>query len=272
MKSLFTLLTLHAGCLLAADIPAHPLASKGESIFSDDFNRAELGGNWRIGTPTFSITDGVLHGGQTGPGHSAVGFVKVGRKDVIVEFKMRFDRAKSINAVFNDKDYKEGHAGHICRVSFLPGRIFLADDKERLRHDIEELRKDPKRKAEADKLVEGRTLGFPNKLDPTKWYRVRIELLGDELRVSLDDRPVAHLKSSGIAHAMGLGRSAGLQSAVEDRDDARREAGGGGDEVHQCACGKRPFVCRAGTACSGADAVSELEHDCGKWREESAAA
>ena len=29
---------------------------------------------------------------------------------------------------FNDKDYKDGHAGHICRVSFLPGRIFLADD------------------------------------------------------------------------------------------------------------------------------------------------
>ena len=115
---------------------------------------------------------------------------------------MRFDSAKSINAVFNDKEYKDGNAGHICRVSFLPGRIFLADDKERLRHEIEELRKDPKRKAEADKLVEGRTLGFPTKIDPAKWYRVRIELLGDELRVCLDDQPVAYLKSSGIAHAM----------------------------------------------------------------------
>ena len=201
-RTLIALIALHSGLACAADIPSQALATKGESIFSDDFNRAELGGNWRIGTPTFSITDGVLTGGQTAPGHSAVGFVKVGRKDVIVEFKMRFDRAKSINAVFNHKDYKDGHAGHICRVSFLPGRIFLADDKERLRHDIEEMRKDPKRKAEADKLVEGRTLGFPTKIDPAKWYRVRIELIADELRVSLDDQPVAYLKSSGIAHAM----------------------------------------------------------------------
>jgi hypothetical protein len=142
----------------------------------------------------------VLQGGQKGPGHAAVGFVKVGRKDVIVEFKMRFGQAKSINAVFNDKEYKEGHAGHICRVSFLPGRIFLADDKERLRHDIEQMRKDPKRKAEGDKLVDGRTVGFPHQLDPAKWYRVRIELIGEELRVCLDGRPVAYLKSSGIAH------------------------------------------------------------------------
>lgn len=201
-KALLTLLALQIGLACAAEIPAQPLAGKGEPVFTDDFNRTELGSHWRIGTPTFSIADGVLHGGQKGPGHAAVGFVKVGRKDVIVEFKMRFDQAKSINAVFNDKEYKEGHAGHICRVSFLPGRIFLADDKERLRHDIEEMRKDPKRKAEGDKLVRGRTVGFPNKFDPSKWYRVRIELLGDELRVCLDDQPVAYLKSSGIDHAI----------------------------------------------------------------------
>lgn len=201
-RTLSLIIALHASLACAADIPSQALASIGEPVFTDDFNRAELGGNWRIGTPTFSITDGVLHGGQAGPGHSAVGFVKVGRKDVIVEFKMRFDRAKSINAVFNDKEYKEGHAGHICRVSFLPGRIFLADDKERLRHDIKEMRKDPKRKAEADKIVEGRTLSFPTKIDPAKWYRVRIELIADELRVCLDDQPVAYLKSSGIAHAV----------------------------------------------------------------------
>ena len=202
LKTLTALITLHAGFLFAADIPAQALASKGDPVFSDDFNRIELGAAWRIGTPAFSIADGVLKAGQSGPGHAAVGFVKVDRKDVIVEFKMRFDSAKSINAVFNDKEYKDGHAGHICRVSFLPGRIFLADDKERLRHEIEEMRKDPNRKAEADKLVAGRTIGFPIKIDATKWYHVRIELIGEELRVSLDDQPVAYLKSSGIAHAI----------------------------------------------------------------------
>lgn len=100
----------------------------------------------------------------------------------------------------NDRDYKDGHAGHICRVSLSPARIFLADDKERLRHEIEEMRKDPARKAEADKLVAGRSAGFPAKLEPRRWYQLAIVIVGDEMRVSLDGKEVGSLKSSGLAH------------------------------------------------------------------------
>ncbi|MBI3882184.1 MAG: hypothetical protein HY301_19250 [Verrucomicrobia bacterium] len=174
-------------------------AKKGAPIFSDDFNRAELGAAWRVLHPECVIADGALKISQVKE-HSAVGMVKVGRKDVVIEFKFQLGGATSFNAVLNDRDFKEGHGGHICRVSLSQRQIFLADDKERLRHDLEEMRKDPKRKAEADKLVAGRSIGSPMKLDPTRWYQLAITLIGDEMRVSLDGSPVGSLKSSGLAH------------------------------------------------------------------------
>ncbi len=179
----------------AAESPAQT----GAPIFSDDFNRAALGDAWRISFPEFTISDGVLKAAQVKE-HSAVGMVKVGRKDVVIEFKFQFAGASGINAVCNDRDYKDGHAGHICRVSLLPTQIFLADDKERLRHEIEEMRKDPARKAEADKLVAGRSASFPAKLELHRWYRLAIVIIGEEMRVSLDGKEVGALKSSGIAH------------------------------------------------------------------------
>src|SRR2546423_1344756 len=131
---------------MAADAPSLPAPSaKGALVFSDDFNRAELGDAWRITTPVFEISEGALKATQTQP-HSAVGMVKVGRKDMVIEFKFRLGGASSINAVCNDRDYKDGHAGHICRVSLSTRQIFLGDDKERLRHEIEEMSKDPAKK------------------------------------------------------------------------------------------------------------------------------
>lgn len=196
---LLALLASACGHAPAADVPAQPIAKKGALIFSDDFERTELGNAWRITTPSFTIADGMLKATQTQQ-HSAVGMVKVGRKDMVIEFKFRLGGASSINAVCNDRDYKEGHAGHICRVSLSPKQIFLGDDKERLRHEIEEMRKDPARKAEVTKLIAGRSVGILANLEPGRWYLLGIEIVGDEMRVSLDGKAVGFLKSSGIAH------------------------------------------------------------------------
>jgi hypothetical protein len=133
-------LSLNLVSLIAAES-----AKRDAPIFSDDFNCAELGDAWRVSTPTFVLADGALKATQTHP-HSAVGMVKVGRKDGVIECRFRFDGATVINTVFNDRDFKDGHGGHLARVSLSPNRIYLSDDKERLRHDSEEMRKDPKRK------------------------------------------------------------------------------------------------------------------------------
>jgi hypothetical protein len=185
----------------AAAVPEKPLAQKGASLFSDDFERAELGKAWLANTPSFTIANGIMVGSQTRPEHGAVASAPVAFKDAIIEFKFRFEGATSINAVCDDKAFTGSHAGHICRVTITPRQIRLGDDKEGgMRNDILEMRRDPARKAEGDKLLVGRGQAINTTIEPHRWYRMTIEIVDDEMRVSLDDQPLGYLKSSGIAH------------------------------------------------------------------------
>lgn len=186
--------------VVAADISAEPLASKGEIVFSDDFNRDSLGDKWRVTTPTFVIADGVMKGSQTKEEHGAVARVNVGKKDLVIDFKFRLMGASHVNAVCNDRAYKDSHGSHICRVAIQPDQIFIGDDKERTSKAIEAMRKDPTRKAEVQKLIAGRSVSVPFKFEPDRWYQMSMEIVGDEMRVSVDDKPVGYLKSSGIDH------------------------------------------------------------------------
>ena len=203
----FTLLPMNHLCLLtalclAAHAPAQPPSAGETEIFSDLFERAELGSAWRVVTPAFTIADGVLKGSQTRSDHGAVGSIHAPFRDGVIEFRFRFEGATSINAVCDDKGFKGSHAGHICRVAITPKQIRLGDDKEGvMRNDILEMRKDPARKAEAEKLLAGRGSTVPVKLEPGQWHTMRIAITGDTLRAALDGAPVASLQSPGIAHA-----------------------------------------------------------------------
>jgi hypothetical protein len=196
---------LAASCLLTASVFAaersgEPLAQKGELIFSDDFERTDLG-EWKSLIPTFTVKDGALKGEQTRDDHGAVGRVYLPMKDVVVAFKFKLDGSTGFNAVFDDQKHKGSRAGHICRVAFAPKQIRLGDDKEGvMRNDIYEMRKDPARKAEADKLLVGRGTATNVALDPEPWHSVTIEIRGDQMRVTLDGKSVGELKSPGIAH------------------------------------------------------------------------
>jgi hypothetical protein len=122
-------------------------------------------------------------------------------KDVIVSFRFKLDGSTGFNAVFDDKNFKGSHAGHICRVAFAPKQIRLGDDKEGImRNDIFEGRKDPARKAEMDKLLEGRGSIVQQEVTADGWHEATIEIVGDRMRVSYDDKPVGFLQSPGLAH------------------------------------------------------------------------
>lgn len=184
----------------AAEIPAEPLAQIGEQLLADDFERAGLG-DWKSLIPTFTVTNGILRGVQTRADHGAVGRVYRPMKDVVVEFRFKLAGSSGFNAAFDDQTFKGSHAGHICRVAFAPKKITLGDDKEgAMRNDIFAMRKDPARKAEANKLLAGRSSSAPVSLDQSKWHQVTIEIAGDRMRVSLDGRPAGFLQSPGIAH------------------------------------------------------------------------
>jgi hypothetical protein len=189
-----------ASSSFAQAIPAAPPVEKGAQLFSDDFERTDLG-EWKSVIPTFTVKHGVMKGEQTRADHGAVGRIHRPMKDVVVEFKFQLVGSTTLNAVFDDQKFTGSHAGHICRAAFTTKQLRLGDDKEGvMRNDIFEMRKDPARKAEADKLLAGRGTSAPIVLEQKKWYSAIIEIAGDQMRVSVDGKPVGFLKSPGIAH------------------------------------------------------------------------
>jgi hypothetical protein len=219
-----TILVLSGHAILAAAsasagnlpaIPAEPIVRKKELLFSDDFQGAEPAKVWHKVVPTFTVENGVLKGTQTRDqnlpaadgkpavtAHAAVHGLEIPTKDSVVEVRIRFEGATMIDVEFDDRKYTGAHYGHLCRAQVRLNGITIIDERDgNMRNDIREMRKDPAKKAEVARLLTGRQVTYPAKLEPGKWYTLVVETAGDEMRVTLDDQPAAYLKSSGIAHA-----------------------------------------------------------------------
>ena len=207
---------LIATTAFAADlpaVPAEPIAKQKELLFSDDFERAELGPKWGPVVPTYTLENGAMKGTQTrvnAPaadgkpavvGHAAVIGTDTPTKDSIIEFRFRFVGATALSAEFDDRKYTGSHYGHICRVVITQKDVTLRDERDgSMRNDIYEMGNDPAKRAERNKLLEGRSATFPVQVEADKWHSLILETVGDTMRATLDGKPVAFLKSSGIAH------------------------------------------------------------------------
>ena len=213
-----TTLFFTASHSLAVDltpIPGKPIAEKKELLFSDDFEGTEPAKVWHKVVPTFVFEKGVIKGTQTRDkdvpatdtkpiikAHAAVHGLEIPTKDSVVEVKIRFEGASMIDVEFDDRKFTGAHYGHICRAQVRLTGVTLIDEKDGgMRSDIYELKKDPSKKAEVAKMVAGRSVTYPAKLEAGKWYTLVVETVGDEMRVTLDGQPAGYLKSSGIAHA-----------------------------------------------------------------------
>jgi len=202
--------------LLAAElpqVPADPIGKKKELLFSDDFNRSDLGKQWGQVVPTFTLENNMLKGTQTRVnkpaadgkpavvGHQAVIGTDVPTRDSIVEFRFKLAGATAVSAEFDDRKYTGSHYGHICFVRATPKSVILADQRDgSMRNDIYEMSNDPSKKAERNKLLAGRSVTFPMTIEPGVWHQMVLETVGDTMRATVDGKPAAFLKSSGIAH------------------------------------------------------------------------
>ncbi|MDB5324274.1 MAG: hypothetical protein JWN40_5905 [Phycisphaerales bacterium] len=219
MRLLLTLACLLiASATFAADLPAIPansIANKKELLFSDDFEGTEPAKPWHKVVPTFAAEKGVLKGTQTrdktAPAengkpavtpHAAVHGLELPTKDSVVEVKIRFEGASMIDVEFDDRKYTGSHYGHLCRAQVRQSGVSIIDEKEgSMRNDIYEM-KDPAKKAERAALLKGKSVTYPlaDKLEAGKWYTLVVETVGDTMRVTIDGKPAAFLKSPGIAH------------------------------------------------------------------------
>jgi hypothetical protein len=218
MKLLVVPFFILASTALAADldtVPAKSLAHKKELLFSDDFQSVEHDKRWHRVVDTFTFENGVLKGSQTrdkempSPDgksvitpHAAVYGLELPTKDSVVECKIRFEGANTIDVEFDDRKFEGSHYGHLCRAQVHLDRVNLIDERDGSQSNaLIELRKDPiANKEEIKKLLATHSANFPAKLEAGKWYTLVVETIGEEMRVTIDGKPAGYLKSPGIGH------------------------------------------------------------------------
>ena len=210
-------LAIATSTALAAElpkVPAQPIAKKKELLFSDDFQGAQPPKEWHKVVPTFAVENGALKGTQfrdkTIPAangkpevkaHAAVHGLEIPTKDSVFEARIKFAGASMIDVEFDDRKYTGSHYGHLCRAQVRTNGVTIIDERDGgMRNDIREMRDNPAKKAEVAKLLTGRQVTYPAKLEANKWYSLVVETVGDAMRVTIDGKPMAYLKSSGIAH------------------------------------------------------------------------
>ena len=181
----------------------------GKLLFEDDFSRPELAPKWKVGKGFFEVKDGIVTVSENPDDkHGAYAYVRpvFTFKDVVVEYSAKLDGSRSCNLMVNDTAYKESHAGHILRATILPGRVDLADQKfGNMKNDYYDKMKDPKTTDEEKKKlresIKDKSAAFKVEADLLQWHKIRVEIVGDEMLLSIDDRPAGYLKSNGLDHA-----------------------------------------------------------------------
>jgi hypothetical protein len=199
-------------------IPSKPIAEKKELLFSDDFNGTEHDKKWHRVVDTFAFEDGMLKGTQTRvkdvpaengkpevKAHAAVYGLELPTKNSVVEVKIKLDGATMMDVEFDDRKFTGSHYGHLCRaqVKLTPNpAVTILDERDGTQSNtVVELKKDQaKNQAEINKIISSHSATFPTKVEAGKTYTLTVETVGDEMRVSLDGKGVAFLKSPGIGH------------------------------------------------------------------------
>ena len=210
-RSFQAIVALHVFVVIAvanaadpAPPPATVLAKPDKLLLEDHFERSELGEVWTGSARSMAIKDGTFVVSQRSDhSHPAVTRVTTEFKDGIVSFRFKFEGSPRFSVVFNDKTYEGSHAGHICRASVTPSNLILGDDRDGgMKLGVIEKWKDEATKEEVRSIVEGHQHTVPLKLDKDEWHAMAVEIVGDEMAVSLDGKPTARFKSPGFGHAI----------------------------------------------------------------------
>jgi hypothetical protein len=185
---------------------ARPLGEKGASVFSDDFSTDRFGSVWTERIKSVGVENGVMYARQTTKAHGAVATAKLDLPDgnLICECRVQIEHNATLAFSFDDMKYPGSVAGHIARVTIEQQEINLHDDREgAMNRKLLDQRKsdDAATKAAAEEQMKRHTLRVPMKIETHAWHTFTAEIVGDQMRVTLDGKPVGLLKSPGLAHA-----------------------------------------------------------------------
>ena len=213
-------LSIFATATLLADTPKIPrksIAQKTNLLFEDNMDGTTRDAKWHRVVDTFTWENNMLKGTQTRvvdtpskdgktiiKAHAAVYGLELPTQDSVVETKIKFDGCTMIDVEFDDRKYTGSHYGHLCRARVHLDKVVIMDEREGSQNEVlKAMLQDPAKKAEAAKAIAAHTATFPlaRKLEPGKIYSLTVETVGEAMRVTIDDKPVAYFKSPGIGHA-----------------------------------------------------------------------
>jgi hypothetical protein len=202
------------------------LQENGTLIFHDSFDREEdgnlakaIGNGWNSATadrvPHIKMADideGILKiaSASKEAKHAAHIHHEAGFQDggVIVRFKFPgLNPSESLQLGFVDRETPGIWAGHLCYGILSQSSITLTDQKTGIMNLENRKRRDAavanKQKIPADleALLKTKNLTVPYQAD-TEWHELILVTKGDELRLSIDGKPLAKHRSEGFAHPM----------------------------------------------------------------------
>jgi len=211
------------------------LRDKGTLLFKDSFDREEdgnlaaaIGNGWNSATanrvPNIKQADldgGVLKVTSTvEAGHAAHIHHEAGFQDggAIVRFKLPgVNKTESLTVGFVDRETSKARAGHLCYaiISNVPPQIQLLDRKTGYSDPDIAKRRDPYLKS-GEKLPEDLQTLLDSKMKfidwqpDNEWHTLVLVTEGDEMRVTLDGKPLGSHRSEGFAHPMKRWFSLGI--------------------------------------------------------------
>jgi hypothetical protein len=227
--SMVVLVLAAHGAVSAAD-PARDDAAwlrGGTLLFADAFDREEtgnlakdLGNGWNSATANRvpDVKQADLDGGvlkvtnEPRAGHQPHIHHEAGFRDggAIVRFRLPAEgKAATLTVGFVDRETPGVHAGHLCYalISTQPPRIQLADYKTgvmnleiRARRQPYLDRKEPP-PADLAALLASKTKDLPWQADH-EWHNLVLVTEGDEMRATLDGKPLGSHCSEGFGHPL----------------------------------------------------------------------
>ena len=219
--------------LFAEDV--NKLIESAKLIFEDDFNRIEkddskeeLGKNWV--TNSKSRAKGQKQCDLTG-GTVKITMAKVADHGVsmrhdapfhngIIVCRFKFSDSKGIKFNFNDPAAKKiTWAGHIAGIDVRPSKITIEDHiTGKFDLKIREMRKDPKRKKEAAKILKDKQKSFSAKVDANKWHDIIIVFQGPKVVTYINSKKIGEFSSEGLNHKVKQNLAFAISSSVEVDD------------------------------------------------------
>lgn len=177
-----------------------------EVMFEDDFSGEGFGERWGHYKSESVVKDGIMIGKtidiKVHAGCDSVRFEGQQDMEVAVKFNFAGSEADRFNVWFDDKDYKDSHAGHICSVTITPKYGTISDAKTgNFDNAIYEKRKSPEGLNEEEKKdLATKMTRFDLDLDREEWHELLIRTKGNSIVVKIGGKVVGEFESEGVGH------------------------------------------------------------------------